>query len=56
MNICQHYWLAEAPNGPKTRMVCKWCTAVQYLPSRMTDEQENKLVLYRRMIQGERDD
>jgi len=41
----QHYWLADTANGPKTRMVCKYCPAVQYLDSYLTEKQLNRIVL-----------
>ena len=43
---CSHSWLAETPKGPRTRMVCKWCEAVQYRKSYMTDHELNRVVLY----------
>ena len=48
MTCPPHSWLADTPNGPKTRMVCKKCPAVKFTRSYATEEEENKIVLYRR--------
>ena len=39
---CQHYWIIEIANGPKSRGECKYCGKTRYFLNAMPDFNQMK--------------